>query len=311
MKVAHIIPPAWTASFCLGDYRMALAHWVVDQPMYVKHIQAETAYVILDNGAFEGKRQTPAQLMLAAKRIDADELVLPDVPGDWRATLDLSKSSYKQLYGRRVMFVPHGQTLDEWKTCLDHWMNVPKSGFHVIGISPMRYIEGGYKHTLEMLEFAHEFGAPIHLLGLADAKYFNFHLLDAACELGVRGIDTSYAFALGARGKLLTPSAPKINLGSIHQYTGLSSGTRRLITLNMAILDDWMLQTPATLGVSTAIIRKTSSRWLKYWKEGYESLAVCMAACGLSGEFVEVGGHGVVPYEYGCEHPLAGKVISI
>ena len=91
----------------------------------------------------------------------------------------------------------------------------------------------------------------------------------------------------------------------------MNSNTKRLITLNMAILDDWMVTTPGAIGVSASVIRKTASKWLKYWEEGYQTIEACIAACGLSGEFVQADDDGISRYRDDRDLRADERLISI
>ncbi len=309
MKVAHICSPQWIDHFQKGTYRMALAHWVTEYPDYVGRIGRKPAYLIMDNGAFEGQQQTVPQLILAAKRVCADEVVLPDVPGDGAATLTRSWSAYRKMANHRVMFVPQGNTVDEWKKCLDSWTENWEAGYLAIGVASLREEDGTpiFESKTETLKYAATLNLPIHLLGMTTPGYFAHELLPLAKEYLVRGIDTSTAFALGAKGILLTDQAPKIRLGDPKDYPTLKTNARRLIQLNMAILDSWMNIKPSKLGVHSRVIRNTASRWLKYWQVGFANLDVVMRACGLSGKFILEGNH-VRPYKRGTHE---GEVIEV
>jgi len=312
MKVAHICAPQWIDHF--GDsltYRMALAHWIKEYPDYAKWLgnRPIPAYLIMDNGAFEGQQQPDSELAFAASRIDADEIVLPDVPGDGAATLKKSWVAYHKMSGYRVMFVPQGNTVDEWKRCLDSWIGNWKAGYLAIGVASLREKDGTpiFESKTETLKYAASLNLPIHLLGMTTPGYFANELLPLAKEHHIRGIDTSTAFALGARGVLLTVKAPKIRLGEPKEYQALKMNARRLIRLNMAILDSWMNIVPSKLGVPNRVIRHTASRWLKYWQEDYATLDTVMRACGLSGKFI---------LEEGCIRPYedsvhTGEVIEV
>ena len=295
MKVAHIVPPIWSVNYQLGDYRFALAHWVKKYGLtYTEPMKSEKAYVILDNGAFEGETQSEQDILDAAQKLEADEIILPDVLGDPKATLSASYKAYKKFGKYRTMFVPHGQSPEEWKECVDAWVSKikeapaeSKAGYHTIGISPLRYLEGGYQYTKEMINHVVKLDMPIHLLGCADMSYFTLQLLPFLNEWGIRGMDTSYAFALGARGILLTPDAPKIDLGDPETYNILNTNQRRLVALNIAILNNWVADGAVDpRGLSDKIIRQTASKWVKYYQERFERLEMVMRVCGMTGSYI-------------------------
>jgi len=100
-------------------------------------------------------------------------------------------------------------------------------------------------------------------------------------------MDTSYAFALGARGILLTPDAPKIDLGDPETYNILNTNQRRLVALNIAILNHWIADGAVDpRGLSDKIIRQTASKWVKYYQERFERLEMVMRVCGMTGSYI-------------------------
>lgn len=291
MECAHIVPHVWTSAFNLGDYRMALAHWVGADEQYAKAISHKKKFLLLDNGAFENERVQDEKLERIMHLLRADEVVLPDVPGAPKETLKKAWTALKFFENQHTMFVPHGQTLDAWKECLGAWMTKFSERFGsltncTIGISPMRYLAGGYKYSHEMLQFASTFGTQIHLLGLANAGHFVDKVLDEARELQVRGMDTSYAFAVGYRGMLLTRDTPKIALGNPLQYAMMRGTNRHIVTLNMAILDSWMEKTPSILGVPMELLLKVSEQWAKYSSLKMDNPENVLRLCGLHGPFI-------------------------
>lgn len=340
MRIAHITPPAWTVHYSPGQYRMALAHWVIDSPDYTEamkegkrlkkeeaSIHMELPYTIMDNGAFEYSQPSLAQLDLAAKRVDADEIVLPDVPGNPQETLKKSWDALKRYKDYRVMFVPQGTTVIEWKKCLDAWLTKwnsddnPVTGkvkYLTIGVASLRDSdteEPIYGSKTETLEYAVEKAYKadsemnIHILGMTKPRYFIEEILPFAAEHAVRGVDTSTAFALGARGILLTADAPKIRLGDPAQYTQLSTNQRRLIHLNRAILEYWVDHGFEDAGIREGLIRKTSSRWLQWWTKNFERIDICMRVCGMTGSYFHDGDF-IRPYD-DKEIPQSGSVSLI
>lgn len=304
MKIAHLIPATWCSNYELGDYRFALAQWIMQSKgAYSTPMTAgKYEYMIIDNGAFEGQLLSDDELLKAAEQIKADEIVLPDVPGDAKATLSASYKAFKKFNKFRTMFVPHGQSLEEWIECVDAWVakiSEATTGYHAIGISPLRYLDGGYKHTKEMIEHVITLNMPIHLLGLADMTYFTSELLPNLNEWNIRGIDTSYAFALGAKDMVLSPTSPKVNLGDISQYDSLSTNQRRLVALNIAILNSWIADGAVdSRGISDLIFRQTASKWIRFYQRQFERLEIIMRVCGVTGEFI-IRDNFVRPYTAG------------
>lgn len=291
MNIAHIVPPNWTSSFPLGEYRMGLAHWVFQYPKYAEQMRkSKSAYILMDSGSFEGQQVSVDQINEAAEALKADEVVLPDEPGDSKKTLTRSWDALGKIATKRVMFVPQGRTHEEWYKCLSTWLlqwnrHSWDDAYKLsIGVASLR-APGSTKTVVgtkaDLLEEVLNLDRPVHLLGLPHLGNHVKDILPRAHVTGVRGIDTSTAFALGARGILVTPTAKKIRLGNPEQYTQLNTNARRLITLNMRILESWNTASAEPSVLPVYIIRQTASEWLKYWAQGFASVTDVMKACGM------------------------------
>ncbi len=301
MKVAHIIPPGWAGIYPKGAYRMVLAHWALEYPKYAATVKGasralavDSPFILLDNGAFEGRELSNAQLNEAARRVVADEVVLPDVKGDGAATLRRSWSALGKLATTRVVFVPQGKDVEEWSKCLRAWLRRwegsewSKTYTLTIGITSLRDPETkeqvkGVRAAL-MLE-ASKTAYPLHLLGIGDPYLFASEDLPMALKCAVRGVDTSTAFAQAAAGKMLTTDRQKEFLREPSAYDLLDTSQRRLVWLNIEILDAWVASGEGNEYVSTWLIRNVAHKWLKYYAEGYCPLHDAMEAVGLRGRF--------------------------
>ena len=291
MNIAHIVPPDWVGTYKLGAYRMALAHWVFQYPKYAEQMRKDkSAYILMDSGSFEDEQVSIGQINEAAEALKADEVVLPDAPGDSKETLTRSWDALGKIGTKRVMFVPQGRTHEDWCKCLDTWLaqwskhSWGDSYKLSIGVASLREQNSTKSVTgtkAALLEEVLDLDYPIHLLGLPHLGNHVKDLLKLAQAGGVRGIDTSTAFALGARGSLVTPIAKKIRLGDPRQYEKLSTSARRLISLNMRILDDWTLKGAGGEQIPVHLIRNVASAFLKYYAEGFAELADVMKACGM------------------------------
>jgi hypothetical protein len=105
--------------------------------------------------------------------------------------------------------------------------------------------------------------------------------LQAATNLGIRGVDTSSAFAMATEGKLLTPTTPKVFLGSPNKYETLPTWAQRLAHLNLTLLSRWVESGEAPEQIPVYVIRQVASKWLKYWAQGFAELGDVMKACGM------------------------------
>lgn len=291
MKIAHIVPPRWTKEFPLGNYRMALAHWVLKYPRYAEQLRASpTTYILLDSGAFEGEQVNLEKLNEAAGLLKADEIVLPDAPGDPGETLKHSWDALGKVATKRVMFVPQGRTHEDWRRCLNSWLDQwSKHSWNdsyslSIGVASLRGPDSTESVTgtkAALLEEVVGLDFPTHLLGLPHVGNHVEDILPRAHVCGVRGIDTSTAFALGARGVLVTPTAKKTRLGDPYQYDRLDVWARRLIRLNIEILNHWTALGEGSTQIPVYLVRNTASNWLKYYAQGFADLHKVMESCGM------------------------------
>lgn len=293
MELANIVPPQWGWLFPGGSYRMALAHWALQHKDYVSEMKKGQSYLLVDNGVIEGSQVNYLDLNSAYTSLDADEVILPDVQGDPRETLKRSWNALTQVLAKRVMFVPQGTTHEERSNCLNAWIkqwkNSPFSESHTLalGIVCIRRALGTRSSQVgtrsDFMRSIAEKGLlyPMHLLGVIDVAEFAKNELSAAHVAGVRGIDTSLAFALAADGKLLTPTAPKVHLKQPEEYERLSTMQRRLVFLNQRILSEWVRIGGGSDKIPTFWIRQVASKWLKYHAEGFAALPTVMKACGM------------------------------
>jgi len=271
MKLATISAPQWARTFQRGDYHVVIAPWVRDVAGYAQYYneahRPSNAHIILDNGAFEGWSMMPEDLVNAATLIGADEIVLPDVLNESKGTLKLSWQCARYLADETdiqgCMFVPQALTLEKWLECLNAWLEVWYTrGLHehltlsigVPGHLREKWVPETFGATMRKLECT---GLAIHLLGVQDVQEF---IVQLPHTIGLRGVDTSLAFALGAHGKLLTPYAKKVRLGNIKQYDKLQSHRLPLIRLNILILRLWCEQGFAPDGIPIELVRQVAAR---------------------------------------------------
>lgn len=290
ISLAAIVPPKWYNTFLLQRplYQLTLAPWLINNPDYVRKLKSriKPSQLVVDNGAFEGDQVSTEVLMQLASEVSASTIVLPDEFGNAHETLKKSWAALGAVRTRSVMFAPHGRSVEEWKHCLDAWIAKWKaSSFSnelqlVIGVNSPRKedsLEPAYGGRVECLKHATTYPYTKHLLGLAYIDQFAYKTLDLARRLDSRvlGMDTSVPFALGADGQLLTPEARKVPLGDIAHYDRLSTKQKRLIHLNIAILETWCATGVADY-LPGFVIRQTASRWMQFWQVGFADLGkVC------------------------------------
>ena len=249
MYVAHIIPPQWEGMLGRGQYRMTFVPWVLQDLNYREMLRTTSKFVILDHGLFEGDLHVPSpwKIALVARMMDADEVVLPDVLGDPIETVSKAIEALRYILSKvDLMFVPQGRTMTEWTNCLRTFLRrAEPQGFAppTIGLSSLRRpgsLRAQVGTRIPMMKYLHAQGFKMHLLGLCSVRHFVEEELPIALGLGVKGLDTCAAFALGARGLELTKDSPRLFLGDLKKYESLTEDTLLLIKRNMDTLESWI-----------------------------------------------------------------------
>lgn len=173
MQIINIVP---VGNICMEynqPMHMYLTHLVEKYPMYVKVAQQAGGYKILDNSLIElGKAMTIERVLDAAEKIQADEIILPDVFQNREGTLravDMALTEIDRRYmGKwpfKLMAVAQGKDYQEWDMCYEQLMADDR--IDVIGIPKVcaKMLPGGRPEVMKrskcrLLEKEH------HLLGL-------------------------------------------------------------------------------------------------------------------------------------------------
>jgi len=250
MEASDIVPPRWERELGRGGYRMTFVPWVLREensgfylPLLAGH------YVILDTELFERAAPPPsaADIARAAQLVHATEVVLPDTLGDAEATLRDSLEALEHLpKGVGVMFVPQARSREDWEWSLARFVAHYSATAHsipVVGLSSLRHKQGLRPlkgSRIPMIEHLYAQRLPGHLLGMASTKLFLDEELPAALDYDILSIDTCAAFALGARGLVLSRDSPRLFLGNLDRYETLTTSQLDLIKLNMDTLDQWV-----------------------------------------------------------------------
>jgi len=220
MKHCFIVPEAYINPIGMNsDMHLVLAHEILKRKTYTARYRAlkksKKHFIILDNGAFElGKPLPTKKLIEAAKIVNADEIVAPDIRGNLSATLKAVKRfiMFLRIYHEKkfsVAGVVQGSSLDECIKCIaEYQINPNISTVCIPMIDPISDIHSWIKdkntriiqNRLYLLKGMSRMFAPkpVHLLGLRNpieltlAKQFDF----------VRSNDSSSAFIHGMNLRL-------------------------------------------------------------------------------------------------------------
>jgi hypothetical protein len=132
VQTALIYPPALNRLFQDQDYHLVLAH-LFRQPNYRTFCRHLHGHKILDNGAAEGQTVNFEDLIQTAWTLEVDEIIVPDVPKDFRRTyntaLEFGQQIGEHVKDFKYIGVAQGKMLSEVIACIN-------------GLSHLDYITG-------------------------------------------------------------------------------------------------------------------------------------------------------------------------
>lgn len=171
MKLINIYPMGNLCMELTQDYHMFLTHMVEKYPLYEMTAQKSKGYKILDNSLIElGDSVDIERVLSAAKRICADEIILPDAFQDGPRTLISVQESLAYLRKKypqknwpyKLMAVAQGRNEEEWYKCYRELLSIPE--IDVIGIP-------------KVLAKMHPKGRPYFVNNLCELGKIEHHLL--------------------------------------------------------------------------------------------------------------------------------------
>ena len=170
MVISHILPIDLLGLIEKRPFYMCLAHLAYKNDKYLDFYKKQSElgkFVLLDNGAYEGEQLTKEQMFEVVQKIKPSEIILNDCLFDGPETIKLSKDSLKYYksngYTGKYMFVPQGNTFEEWKQCHNYMSLVDVS---TIGIA--KHINKTFNNDdarYECCDWLKETIFKIHLLG--------------------------------------------------------------------------------------------------------------------------------------------------
>jgi hypothetical protein len=214
MQAATILPQAYLNHTVDDTYHMCLAH-LIDEPgfehytLFYRQIgHTPGKFLIMDNGVIEGNPRPLNELITKAHLILADELVLPDVYQNKKATLKAVYESlrYMDSMGEEIstMAVPQGDTYQEWIDCAKEMLNWP---INTLGIPKVVCkMAGRNGRLLALQELQGEIadaGVQVHLLGCWESP-LEVKVIESAVRSNVidkvRGVDSAIAYVYAKHG---------------------------------------------------------------------------------------------------------------
>lgn len=121
-----IAPTGLIRRYCTTGYHLVLAHLVLQDEEYAELYREVPGFKILDNSVIElGRPLSTDELLEAAKKVNADEIVIPDYIKDADKTIDSAYKYGEELTGYKLMAVPQGQDPREWYRCYKTLQDLP------------------------------------------------------------------------------------------------------------------------------------------------------------------------------------------
>lgn len=142
MTMLPIVPQPYLKYIDICPAFMALAHLVGAEGMdeYTAFYRDTGRYVVLDNSIIENAQVTIEDLVEKANMIRAQEIILPDVYKDSKATFARIKQDItwleenKKLSDFKLHVVPQGNSMDDWLKCAANIIHTFGAYVDVIGI---------------------------------------------------------------------------------------------------------------------------------------------------------------------------------
>lgn len=190
---------------------MALAH-LCDNEVYANFYREQVKqgkFVILDNSVIELKKAvSPDELLEAAGKIGAHEIIVPDAFNDASATVNLARSYIPKVKGKgyRIMAVAHGTSVPEWLWCAQQLISL---GIDTLGVPKVLVKNLGPTGRVQCLRaltrvLTDPSKVPaLHLLGIWDdpLEIARIYLEEAAGHIyRIRSCDSAIAYVYASYG---------------------------------------------------------------------------------------------------------------
>ena len=250
MRLALIPPRGMEHETLRMNTHMALAqnNWPEYNKAY-NEARDRNDYIIVDNGAAEGKSVPDSELMYSATRLHANEIVVPDSMRRYDETIERMEVFFKNatrvayVGDYRYMGVAQGINRNEVLSCVAKFAE--NVNIRTIGI-PRHLIQTIHLPGIR-LELATEIASKypsrfqIHLLG-TDRSYLREVFYAGKYYSWIRSVDTSAPFIYALAGKLL-PRSPKGPVDHLERAPGyfdqLWQANAYTIGHNVEVLNAW------------------------------------------------------------------------
>ena len=225
MKIAYIAPKSMAKHTVAGDF-----HFVIPQNATDWYKDSRN-FKMLDNGAYEGKAIRMQELLDIARALKVDEVVIPDVIGNAKKTLENIRSLRKAIAQEfKVAAVPQGQTVTEFlecfkvvscmddidTICFPKWLSLTRPAV--------------VHHLRQSKQLSYKF--EYHLMGLDNpAELFLYRGQD------IRSVDTSMPFTYAYHYRTIELFEP-VNLTRVPMRQQFDRKQLELLERNFKVLND-------------------------------------------------------------------------
>ncbi|SDD58434.1 hypothetical protein [Actinokineospora iranica] len=218
-----IAPPAYLDAFVAQD--PARVHHVAAQRVLTDdtyreffHREAQRgAEIVIDNGVFDlGHALPAADLVTAARAVEAREIILPDVMRDGPATIQASDKAAREIRNLgdefRLCAVLHAANDQEWLRCYDHFASSDYVGAIALPASRRPAPENPLCRTRwAATRFLEDHGLiedriVYRLLGLGRTGHLE--LVEQREHEWIASVDGAAPVILGAMGIAMEPDGP-------------------------------------------------------------------------------------------------------
>ncbi len=212
MKFAPIVPTPWLHILEQHHYpiHMMLAQYAFkdkDYAAWYRFRRPADTHLIVDNGAAEGVDLMFEEVVEVAQYVGADEIVMPDVLRDTKATLraTLDEFTLNLVPPNYRMLVPQGDDWMSWTYCLSIFTDPQTVEARSIGVAKhLERLPGGRAKALQIIsDRGVDKRYDIHLLGIWAQP---FHEVRTARKVtkNIRSIDTAAPIAYAQHKQKIT-----------------------------------------------------------------------------------------------------------
>lgn len=253
INVSVIAPASYLSEF-VGQSPATVHHVaaqrVLQDRIYGEFFLAEArrgASIILDNGVFDlGRSLEPVDLVRAARMVNAQEIILPDVMHDGPATMQAGRTAADELLAItdefRLCAVVHGADDQEWLRCYDYF--VTSRGIDAIALPASRRAPMSSevsRNRVVATEHLDSYGMIVptliyRLLGLGRTGHLE--LFEQRWHPWISSVDCAAPVILGSMGVRMHPGGPyeKIPTPRVDDLGVIDPGLFPLIRENIDVV---------------------------------------------------------------------------